>query len=87
MGLSPWSRPGRHPPPRSRSLTRRSSGTLIILGLGMLGTIWAPTIVLGDRAHLGADVGLDVILTAVALTLWRGRHGPMRSPSRGTRRG
>jgi hypothetical protein len=84
MGLSPWPRPGRRPPTRSRPLTRRSSGTLVIFGLGLLGAIWAPTIVLGDSAHLAADVGIDVILTVVALTLARGRHGPMRSRPGGT---
>ena len=50
---------------------------------GVLGAIWAPTIILGDSAHLAADVGLDVILTVVALALARGRHGPMRSRPRG----
>ena len=44
-------------------------------------------IVLGDSAHLAADVGIDVILTIVALTLARGRHGPMLSRPGGTRRG
>lgn len=87
MGLSPWPRPRRRPRPRPRSLTRRSSGALIIFGLGMLGAIWVPTIVLVDSAHLAADVGLDVILTVVALTLARGRHGPMPSRPRGKRRG
>ena len=87
MGLSPWPRPGRRPATRSRSLTRSSSGTLTLFLSGLLGAIWVPTIVLGDSAHLVADVGLDVILTVVALTLARGRHRPMRSRPRGTRRG
>jgi hypothetical protein len=87
MGLSPWLQPVRRPPTRSRSLMRRSSGPRIILGLGLVGAIWAPTIVLADSAHLAADVGINVILTAVAITLARGRHKPMRSRPDGTRRG
>jgi hypothetical protein len=86
MGLSPWLRPLRRPQVRYGSPERRSSGTRIILGLGLLSAIWAPTIVLGDTAHLAADIGIDVILTAVALTLAR-RHGMMRSRPGGTRRG
>lgn len=83
MGLSAWPRPGRRPPTRSRSLTCRSSGTPIIFGLGLLGAIWAPTIVLGDSAHLAADLGIDAISTVVALALARVRRGPMRPRPRG----
>jgi len=60
----------------------------VTLGLALLGAVWGPTIVLGDRPHLAIEIAINAVLTAAAIPLVRRRRHPRgqwlrRSPPRG----